>query len=152
MSLYDSAGAIVDKREAYLKALEQRMGRNLDRIGVFVQGEVVRSFGSPLAPGADGPVTATGRETTAKRFRMARHSKPGDPPFVQTGTLRRSITFKREGKTVFVGSSLKPQGGNPSYAWMLEMGSPLGQLAARPYLRPAVRKNKDTILRMFCEK
>ena len=86
-----------------------------------------------------------------KAWREQHHSKPGDPPFVQTGTLRRSITYVVEGaKSVLVGSSLKPQGDSPSYAWLLEMGSPLGQLAARPYLRPAVRNNKAEILKMFC--
>jgi len=84
---------------------------------------------------------------------MRQHSLPGEPPFVQTGMLRRSITFMREGaKKLLVGSSLKPQGGQHSYAWLLEMGSPGGQLAARPYLRPAVRKNKRTILKMIAGK
>jgi hypothetical protein len=147
-------GTVISRVAAYRRNLDARISRNLDSIGVFLQAEIVRSFGSPSAPDKDtGPTTPTGRKTTAKRFRKGQHSLPGDTPFVQTGTLRRSITFQRDGtKTVLVGSSLQPQGGNPSYAWMLEMGSPGGQLAARPYLRPAVRKNKRKILKMFTER
>lgn len=141
---------LVWKADAYLKKVDAELGRNLDRVGVFLQGEIVRSFGSPGAPAEGGPRTPTGRKTTAKRFRSAQHSAPGEPPYVQTGTLRRSITFVREGaKKLLVGSSLQPQGNSHSYAWLLEMGSPGGQLAARPYLRPAVRKNKMTILKMI---
>lgn len=123
-----------------VKNVDDKIGRNLDHIGVFIQGEIVKSFGSGGAPGSGG--------TKGKI-----HSSPGEPPFVQTGTLRRSITFKRDGNSLLVGSSLQPQGGSKySYAWLLEMGSPLGQLAARPYLRPAVNNNKNIIKKMLAGK
>ena len=137
-----------------IKRVNEGIGGNLDRVGVFLQRYVVNSFGSPAAPGEDGPTTPTGKKNTAKRFRQAQHSKAGEPPFVQTGTLRRSIAFHREGNTVLlIGSSLKPQGNEHSYAWLLEMGSPSGlHPAARPYLRPAVRNNKDLIRKMIAGK
>jgi len=119
---------LVWKAVAYRKKVDEDLARNLDRVGVFLQGEIVKSFGSPSAPLEGGPVTATGHKTTAKRYRAGQHSAPGDPPFVQTGMLRRSITYAREGmKKLLVGSSLKPQGNVHSYAWLLEKGSPGGQ-------------------------
>ena len=113
-----------------IKKVDEKVGKNLDRVGVYLQGEIVNSFGSGGTPGSGGT-------------RGKVHSSPGEPPYVQTGTLRRSITFQREGTRLLVGSSLKPQGSDHSYAWYLEMGS--GRMAPRPYLRPAVRKNKGTI-------
>ena len=141
------------KGPEFVRKLDERLSRNLDSVGVFLQGEIVRSFGSPSAPPEGGAKTPVlGLTMRAKTFRAGQHSKPGEPPFVQTGTLRRSITFAREGlRKLLIGSSLKPQrGADHSYAWLLEMGSPGGQLAARPYLRPAVRKNKRKILSMLC--
>ena len=95
----------------------------------------------------------------ARAWREEQHSKPGDPPFVQTGTLRRSITFvvfedlKRSRYVLRVGSSLKPlENQKHSYAWLLEMGSPGGQLAARPYLRPAVLNHKAEVSALLGEK
>jgi len=119
-----------------LDKYDEKVGRNLDRIGVFIQAKVVDSFGAGGAPGSGGTKGQV-------------HSQPGEPPFVQTGTLRRSIIYKREGTTLHVGSSLQPQNSEHSYAWYMEYGTPLGMIAARPYLRPAVRNNKDMIKKMI---
>jgi len=130
---------LVWKAKEVIDKVNRRLERNLDKVGVLLQRDIVMSFGSGGTPGSGG---------TKGRV----HSKPGEPPYVQTGNLRRSITFQREGHSkLLVGSTLQPEGSTPSYAWLLEMGSPGGQLSARPYLRPALRKNKGLIKRMLME-
>lgn len=70
-------------------------------------------------------------------------SMPNNPPAVDTGTLRRSITFKieEERDTVVgkVGSTLN----NPPYPQFLEYGT--SKMQPRPWLRPAVKTNEDFI-------
>lgn len=84
---------------------------------------------------------------SAKRWRGMHHSQPGDPPFVQTGHLRRSITFNVSSDRVLIGSSLQPEGSDHSYAWYLEMGTT--KMEARPYLRPALDNNREAIKRIL---
>jgi hypothetical protein len=87
---------------------------------------------------------------SAKKWRQGQHSLPGDPPFVQTGMLRRSITWAAPSKLVrLVGSSLKPQGNSGSYALCLEYGAPKINLKARPYLRPALARCKAALFRII---
>lgn len=147
-----NVGYVVWKAVEYKRNLDKRLEQNLDRIGVFLQGEIRQSFGSapPLPDG--GAVNGLGQKVSAKKWREKHHSAPGEPPYVQTGMLRRSISFQREGtKRLLVGSTLKPQGGSThSYAFWLEIGCP--RMAARPYLRPAVKKNKRMILKMIVAK
>jgi HK97 gp10 family phage protein len=137
---------LVWNADKVLKNIDQKLGRNLDAVGVMLQRKVVESFGSPSALPEGGAVNGRGKKISAKKWRQGQHSKPGDPPFVQTGTLRRSITYERDGlRKLLVGSSLKPQGGSEhSYAFWLEMGGSVR--AAHPFLRPALRNNKAAIL------
>lgn len=73
-----------------------------------------------------------------KKFeRIARHSRPGNPPHRQTGTLVRSITvdsvFDVHGPKI-VGRV----GTNLPYGKYLELGT--SRMRPRPYLRPALRR------------
>ena len=69
-------------------------------------------------------------------------SKPGEPPRVQTGTLRRSITHEMDPTLpiVRIGSGVK-------YGLYLEMGT--DKMAPRPFLRPALVKSKKKIIALF---
>lgn len=63
-------------------------------------------------------------------------SRPGEPPAVQTGKLKNSITHQREAArswSVTVGAE---------YGVHLEFGTAV--MAARPFLRPAVRAIAET--------
>lgn len=61
-------------------------------------------------------------------------SKPGDPPFVQTGNLRSSITTAKIREGVYVvGPTL-----TAPYGRWLEFGT--RKMAPRPFMRPAVRQ------------
>jgi phage gpG-like protein len=69
------------------------------------------------------------------------HSRPGNPPFKQTGHLRRSITHEVDGPVGRVGSNL-------AYARALELGYAPGGLAPRPFLRSNLVKHMGTIGRI----
>lgn len=117
----------------------RNMGNNLDAAAVFVQGKVKASFGSSPA----GKGVKAGRKP---------HSRPGHPPNIQTGNLKRNIGWDRGGRggmTRRIGTGI---GGVSSvgYAMYLEMGT--GKMAARPYLKPGVRNNENQIKRILATK
>lgn len=70
-------------------------------------------------------------------------SNAGDYPAIDTGTLRRSISFEVEekGDAVIgkVGSTIR----NPAYPLFLEYGT--SKMKPRPWLRPSLIKNLDWI-------
>ena len=71
-------------------------------------------------------------------------SKPYNPPAVDTGTLRRSITYTVDEKELvgYVGSVIN----DPPYGLYLEMaeyGS--SRMKPRPWLKPATEKSLETI-------
>ncbi|MAE81617.1 MAG: hypothetical protein CMB80_02690 [Flammeovirgaceae bacterium] len=75
-------------------------------------------------------------------------SVAGQPPAVDTGALRSSIgheVFTRFGDVVgLVGDTM-----NVKYAPMLELGT--HNMKPRPFLRPAVKKNRREINKIFNE-
>ena len=70
-------------------------------------------------------------------------SKPGEPPHRRTGTLSRSITHEVTKYRARVGTNIK-------YSKPLELGT--SKMAARPYLRPAVYKNRRQIKKFLGRK
>lgn len=76
-------------------------------------------------------------------------SLPGNAPAVDTGTLRRSITFEVEetenGASGKVGTILK----NPAYGRDLEYGTSKTQ--PRPWLKPALEANEENIKKNIVE-
>jgi len=69
-------------------------------------------------------------------------SPPGGPPGVLTGTLRRSIATRLIPGNAQVGT-------NVVYARALEFGYAPRNLEARPYLYPALKRNKAEILKIL---
>jgi HK97 gp10 family phage protein len=73
-------------------------------------------------------------------------SAPGEPPAVDTGRLRASITHRLEGG----GYDSKTRGyvgTNVEYGPYLEFGT--SRMAARPWLTPALEKHKEEIKRLI---
>lgn len=97
--------AIIYRRtDATLKeALTREAPRILNRIGVALTDDIRRSFRT-------GPtrLTKTGRIRAANKRERAvgAAGKSGGTPFVQTGTLRRSITHQVEGNVMRCGTNL----------------------------------------------
>lgn len=74
-------------------------------------------------------------------------SVEGNPPAVDTGTLRRSITYSVDEKEKVgrVGSVLQ----NPPYGVYLEFGT--SRMKPRPWLKPALEKSVEKIKKIFKE-
>lgn len=145
--------AIVWYAKQVMDKVEAQVQQNMDKAAILLQGEIVKSFGSPSAmPKGLLKKTYGGdfRKMKAKEWRKMQHSAPGESPFVQTGMLRRSIVWAAPSKLVrLVGSALKPQGGtgSHSYAWYLEYGT--SKMAARPYLVPALRRLRGQLFKII---
>ena len=145
-------GKLVWRAQAVMDQVEKQVQENLDKAAIYLVNDVVRSFGSPSAMPDIGLLKRRrGGDFTKlkeKEWRRMQSSAPGDPPFVQTGMLRRSITWDAPSKLVrLVGSALKPQGNSSSYALCLEYGT--NKMAARPYLRPSLARCKVPIFRII---
>lgn len=115
----------------FQREVEAANRKALKKAGALVASSVKESFGDTGIPGA------------TKGQRHANRSKPGEPPHVDTGVLKRSIHYKVvDAETVLVGSNVK-------YAHALEYGFEPRRLRARPYLRPAVIRERANILKAF---
>lgn len=83
---------------------------------------------------------------TSKTYGKKGHhpSLPGNPPAVDTGTLRRSVTYQVDENELvgYVGSNLK----DPPYGKFLEMAEyGNSKMKPRPWLKPATEKSMDKI-------
>jgi len=164
----------------YSKKVKFTAQQNLNRAAIFLVGKIKQSFGAapPMPEGwqPNNPYKQWSfydkkkkkgrrlREVGAERtWRLMHHSKPGEPPFVQTGALRMGVTWRVGSRLMsrFVGVVKSVH-----YAMHLEMGTRAGGtirpvnkkalywpgaahpvakvehkgMAARPYLRPALQK------------
>lgn len=121
------------------------------------QEEVKTEMGKALAQScatvqreAQEGMTNTPIDTSKSYFThnksIAHHpSLPNNPPAVDTGTLRRSITYtvdekKLEGR---VGTTIN----DPPYGAYLEYGT--SRMKPRPWLKPALNKSKETIFKLL---
>lgn len=90
----------------------------------------------------DTPTQSIGYHTYNKKV-LHYPSLPNNPPAVDTGTLRRSITFDVETDeskvTGRVGSTIL----DPPYGAYLEFGT--SRMIQRPWLRPALERNREVI-------
>lgn len=71
-------------------------------------------------------------------------SFPDNPPAVDTGTLRRSVTTQVDESTL-----TGKVGSNIEYAPELEFGS--SRIAPRPWLRPALEQNEKNIEKILAQ-
>lgn len=110
----------------------RKMKSNAERAGMFLEGYVVKS----LSKGQ--PVRRSGN-----RLVGLRPSRPGEPPRLLHGLLRNSISHRvdRDAKHVDVYI-----GAHTPYARALELG---GAGLPRPYLRPAIKRNRDKAIRIL---
>lgn len=114
--------------------LVQRASRKIDlnaeRVGAMISGDVVRSLskGQPAVRDEKG------------RLRGLEPSKPGQPPRLLHGLLRNSVDHRVDRGRLDVEVVI---GAYTPYAKALEFGNPKRKLGERPYLRPALDRNKE---------
>ena len=81
------------------------------------------------------------------KFKGLEPSRPGEPPRLLSGQLKRSINHRvssgRRGSVrIWVGA-------NTSYARALEKGNPSRGLQPRPYLKSTLEKHRETLIRVL---
>lgn len=136
--------------KAVLQKVEAKVDRNLTKAALLVVRTVKDSFGSP--PPEPRKHGGGFKRNSSKKWKRGHPSRPGMPPHIQTGTLKRSISYDAPSKCHRrIGSTLQAQGGEGthSYAWYLEHGTK--RMAARPYLRPALRRKRKEILAIIAK-
>ena len=102
------------------KEVEAKCLKNMGAACRFLEGEIKKDLSGPSP------------------------SSPGEPPGVVSGTLRRGVTHEVEkGPNRVVGRV----GTNIEYAIPLEFGT--SKMAARPFLRPGLEKNKKPIAKIL---
>lgn len=118
---------------------EKRVKQAMVQSGSLVRGTAIQS----IARGTKTGVTYQKYNPT----RTHTASAAGEPPATDTGRLVSSIfqDTKKRGKT-FVGIV----GASVDYAIHLEFGTT--NMAARPFLQPALRKNRKKIINIFMKK
>jgi len=153
--------------EIYTLATKENI-RAMKKAALIVEKEAKKIMGTG-ASRADVKLkrTKTSR-SKKKKYRIAYHrpSAPGFPPNIDYGTLRASIGRNIEVSygmvNGYVGQDIektdweyqKRRGEIPSddtveYGYYLEVGTT--NMAARPWLRPALRKSEKQILKAFRE-
>lgn len=122
---------------AYRKKVIAHMEKNMTAAAIFLVRDIKEKF----------PDSGTPEATKAER--RANPSKPGEIPHVQEGYLKNNIGYSKPRELVRrIGTGI---GGKKSvgYAAYLEFGTPNGQMKARPYLRPALYRNRDVLNRII---
>lgn len=132
--------------KAFIKKLEAMkdytpLQKVVGQCCAIVQQDIMESM-------RDTPTQSVGYHTYNKK-KLHYPSMPYNPPAVDTGTLRRSITFtvEEDGNKVIgkVGSTIK----SPPYGFYLEFGT--SRMIERPWLRPALKNNKEVIREHYLE-
>lgn len=125
--------------------------KNVKKATLFVEREVKKE----LSKRGTGEVYYRGKNNKNRKFHIA--SAPYEPPAVDTGALRASISSIVEvidlEVTGWVGSDISKlairtsAGTDLEYGYYLEMGTI--NMAPRPYLRPVLNRHKDKINRII---
>ena len=113
---------------------EKKATAGLTRAALWAVGEIKRSF----KPGTGAEYPRGGK--------IHRASAPGQPPAVDTGRLRASITHEMQTEGQRVTARV---GTNVEYAKELEFGT--RRIAARPFLRPILTARKAELVEQFAK-
>ena len=139
----ESIDEVLKRFKTMQKQVVTETGKALAKSCAMIQSTAIKSMRD----------TVTNPEVTyyTHNKKIPHHpSVAGNPSAVDTGTLRRSITYKvDENKLVgYVGSVLQ----NPPYGAYLEYGTTKDGkqiIKPRPWLRPAVKANLEEIKKLF---
>lgn len=119
-------------RAQYRAQFAGEVGRRVKAAAIFLSAQVKADISQPGTLRYH-PLSKKGvRSKSQKTVYNFTHSRPGNPPFKQSGNLRQSVGYEALGLVARVGSAIK----KPRYPYFLEMGT--RRMAARPYLRRAL--------------
>lgn len=117
------------------------LGKKMGECCAILEKDIVESM-------RDTATQSTGYHTHNKK-KLHYPSVPGNPPAVDGGDLKRSITFSvTEEDTRIIGRVGSTQR-DPPYGFYLEFGT--SRMAERPWLRPAMARNKEVIIETLRE-
>ena len=116
--------------------VQTEMGKALAKSCALIQREAMESM-------RDTAIDFSKTYYTYNKTKAHHPSQAFNPPAVDTGTLRRSITYNVSGTKGEVGSTLK----NPPYGAYLEYGT--SRMKPRTWLKPATDKNRGEIQKLL---
>jgi HK97 gp10 family phage protein len=124
------------------RKIDRGMNRNLDMAAITYVSLVTKSFGNS---GQSGSISGA-----TQSQRAANRSRPGEPPHVDTGHLRRNVGWSRDTTTkkrkIGTGIGNKDSVG---YAVWLEFGT--SRMAARPFLRPPAKTHRNKLRKIMAQ-
>ena len=116
----------------------RRLKVNAEKVGRMIESDIVKSLsiGQPAIRRGDGS------------FFGLDPSKPGQPPHLLTGHLRRSIDHRVEKHPKHIDIFVIA---GADYARVLEYGGVSGKakILQRPFMRPALARNREKAIRML---
>lgn len=87
------------------------------------------------------PVPAGQGSRGGRPWQKRQRSAPGEPPAVQTGQLRASVTYVKPAPLI------RHVGTNVKHGLYMEIGT--STIRPRPWLRPAFNRNKDKLAKFM---
>lgn len=130
----DGLEQLQENMRALAKKYGQATAEGLVASGNIVRSEAIKSIQAKSPGNTVTRTTASGNEYEHTA------SRPGDAPNTDTGALVKSIQVEVTPSGVYVGSNIE-------YAASLEFGT--AQMAARPWLHPALMKSKEVIKKIL---
>ena len=131
--------ASVDARDFLRKLERMRNYSPLEKVVGQACGIVQKDIMESMR---DTPTQSVGYHTYNKKI-LHYPSLPNNPPAVDTGTLRRSITFNVETDESIINGRIGSTVLDPPYGAYLEFGT--SRMIQRPWLRPALERNREVI-------
>lgn len=127
--------------EEFIQILADKQGRVETEIGKALAKSCALVQRTAMESMRDTPTDSTKRYFTHNKTIAHHPSLPNNPPAVDTGTLRRSITYTVNEKELYgeVGNTVS----DSPYGAYLEFGT--SKMKPRPWLKPAIEKNKEKI-------
>ena len=137
-SNFSGRSEVVWKPGQFLNLLDNEVSKNLTRAGLLMVRDIKAHFDTAVkrnqGRNSKGQFKKAGTGTVQGR------SAPGEIPYVETASLKRSVTRERSMGQERVGTNLP-------YGRYLETGTI--NMAARPWLRPALIRNRRKIAKII---
>lgn len=124
-----STFVFIDRSDEFLRNFRARFSMRMRAAVTFLEREVKKKL--------------TGQRS-GEVYGDHQASAPGEPPAVDTGNLRASITGLVDDKGVTIRGFV---GSNVEYVRYLELGTE--KMTKRPFLIPTILENQDKIMRIL---